>query len=83
MAAKRHVFEYLETPSKYSPAAVNVVYGDEAFLKRLTVKSLRSAVAIDEDTPFATFDGDAVEWRESLCQQVGGAHVRQRLGFRY
>ena len=23
MAAKRHVFEYLETPSKYPPAATN------------------------------------------------------------
>ena len=66
MAAKLHVFEYLEAPSKYPPAAVNVVFGDEAFLKRLAVKSLRSAVANDDDTPFATFDGDSVEWRDVL-----------------
>jgi DNA polymerase III subunit delta len=64
MAGKLHVFEYLETPANYPPAAVNVVFGDEAFLKRLAIKSLRTAVSSDDDAPLAVFDGDAVEWRD-------------------
>jgi DNA polymerase III subunit delta len=66
MAGKLHVFEYLDAPSKYPPRAVNVVYGDESFLKRLAIQALRSAVSTDEDAPFATFDGDAAEWRDVL-----------------
>ena len=44
MAGKLHVFDYLDAPSKYPPAAINVVFGDESFLKRLAIKSLRAAV---------------------------------------
>lgn len=66
MAEQLHAFDYLESPSKYPVAPVNVVYGDEPFLKRLAIKALRSAISSDEDTPFATFDGDATQWRDVL-----------------
>jgi len=66
MAGKLHVFDYLDAPSKYPPAAINVVFGDESFLKRLAIKSLRAAVSSDEDAPVATFDGEAIQWRDVL-----------------
>ncbi len=64
MAEQLHVFDFLESPGKHPPAPVNVVYGDDPFLKRLAIKTLRSAVSSDDDTPFATFDGDEASWRD-------------------
>lgn len=59
-----HAFDYIRTPEKHPPAAVSVMFGDEAFLKQLAIKGLRTNVLEDDDAPFATFAGDNVEWRD-------------------
>ncbi|MCH5377630.1 MAG: DNA polymerase III subunit delta [Planctomycetes bacterium] len=66
MAGTLHVFDYLESPSKAPPAGVCVVFGDESFLKRLALKSLRGQVLEDSEAPYATFAGDQAEWRDVL-----------------
>jgi DNA polymerase-3 subunit delta len=64
MSRTIHTFDYLRAPEKYPPAAVSVVFGDEAFLKQLAVRQLRTNVLEDHDAPFATFAGETVEWRD-------------------
>jgi len=59
-----HAFDYLRAPDKHTPAAVSVMFGDEAFLKQLVTRQLRTNVLEDDDAPFATFAGDNVEWRD-------------------
>lgn len=59
-----HAFDYLRAPAEHAPAAVSVVFGDEAFLKQLAIRQLRKDVLEDDDAPFATFTGDTVEWRD-------------------
>ncbi len=68
MAATYYVFDYLEDPPP--PAPVQVIFGDEPFLKRLVIQRMRALAAPDDDLPVATFDGTAVAWRDvhdELC----------------
>ena len=62
MAATYHVFDYLEQSPP--PAHVQVIFGDEPFLKRLAIQHLRAIASPDEDLPIATFDGTSVAWRD-------------------
>ncbi len=66
MSGTVHAFEYLDKPAGYPPPAVCVVFGDEPFLKRLAIGHLRRAVLGEDDSPFATFSGGGVEWRDVL-----------------
>jgi DNA polymerase-3 subunit delta len=63
MANTLHAFDFLAKPLAEIPAVV-VLFGSEAFLKRLTAQHLRAAVLNDDDSPFSTFDGNSVEWRD-------------------
>lgn len=57
-------FDYLAAPEKYAPAAVNVLFGDEFFLRGLVLDALRTALASGrEDAQFTTFNSDA-QWRD-------------------
>ena len=63
-----HVFDYLDKPDLSAP--VEVVFGDEPFLKQLALVQLRSAAIPDDDTPYTQFDGPTVSWRDvfdELC----------------
>jgi len=66
MTGTVHVFDYMESPPQFPSASVCVVFGDESFLKRLALKTLRNQVLDDADAPFATFDGESAEWRDVL-----------------
>ena len=61
-----HAFDYLHTPGDYPPAGLCVVFGDESFLKRLALRQLRHDVIGDDDTPYASFEGGAAEWRDVM-----------------
>lgn len=65
-ATGMHVFDYLESPAKHPAKPVCVLYGDEPFLKGLARQELRRQLLGEaaEDTPIATFSGDAVRWRD-------------------
>ncbi len=58
--------DFLAHPAKHPPAAVCVLFGDEAFLKRLALAELKQAVLEGEDAEFSTnvFDGRELEWRD-------------------
>jgi DNA polymerase-3 subunit delta len=57
-------FDYLAAPEKHAPAAVNVLFGDEPFLRRLVLEKLREALANGrEDVQLTTFDDEA-PWRD-------------------
>ncbi|MBP85322.1 MAG: DNA polymerase III subunit delta [Planctomycetaceae bacterium] len=58
-----HAFDFLAKPPAEIPSVV-VLFGSEAFLKRLASQQLKAAVIEDDDSPFSTFDGNAVEWRD-------------------
>jgi DNA polymerase-3 subunit delta len=60
--------DYLAHPAKHSPAAVCVLFGDEAFLKRLALAELKQAVLEGDDAEFSTrvFDGRELELRDLL-----------------
>ncbi len=62
MAATIHAFEYLDkTPTS---ASVQVLFGDEPFLKSLVLKRMRQLICPDDDVPAATFDGKSAQWRD-------------------
>ncbi len=75
-----HAFDFLAEPNFSSP--VVVAFGDEPFLKRLVLQSLRDQVlGDDEDTPYATFEGKGTEWRDvvdevSTVSLFGGGRPR-------
>lgn len=59
-----HAFDYLAEPSKHAPAAVNVLFGDDAFLQALVLKQLRGALVDGrEDVQFSTFASQS-PWRD-------------------
>ena len=62
MANTIHAFDYLEQPPALG--AVQVVFGDEPFLKRLVLERMQTLACPDGDAPAAVFDGDTVEWRD-------------------
>src|SRR5690606_40604745 len=53
-------------PGKHPPAAVCVLFGDEAFLKRLVLAELKQVVLEGDDAEFSTrvFDGRELELRD-------------------
>ncbi len=63
MANTLHAFDFLDHPAVAIPAVV-VVFGNESFLKRLVMQSLRQTLVTDDDTPFTTLDGGSTAWRD-------------------
>lgn len=64
MSRTVHIFDYLDAEANFLPAAVTVVFGDEPFLKRLAIRSLRQRVLADESTPPDRFEGATAQWRD-------------------
>lgn len=63
MPGTLHAFEFLDAAAPPVCPAVCVVFGDEAFLKRLVKQRLRTSIlGENSDIPYATFDGNEVEW---------------------
>ncbi len=62
MSSTIHAFDYLEQPSP--PACVQVVFGDEPFLKRLVLRQMCRQACPDDDAPIATLDGTVAAWRD-------------------
>src|ERR1043165_3134919 len=59
-----HAFDYLAAPAKHPPAAVNVLFGDDAFLRNLVLKQLREQLADGRaDVEITTF-GPKTPWRD-------------------
>lgn len=64
MSNTHHALDFLESPQGEIPSVV-VLFGSEAFLKRLVRDKLREIVlGNDDEAPFATFEGESVEWRD-------------------
>jgi DNA polymerase-3 subunit delta len=60
-----HVFDYLAQDQP--AAAVCVLFGNEAFLKRLARKRLcEQVLGESDDTPFTTYDGTTSQWKDVL-----------------
>ena len=64
MSKTVHIFDYLAAEANYVPAAVTVVFGEEPFLKRLALRSLRQRVLGDEIAPLDRLDGASAQWRD-------------------
>ncbi len=64
MAKALHAIDYLAAPQKHPPAAVNVVFGDEPFLRHRAVVQLRADALAGRDAEFSlgVFEGPAVAW---------------------
>ena len=64
--AKLHAIDYLAQPGKYPPKPVCVAYGDDLFLRRQVLLSLRHAVLGGDEGDFSltSFDGRTTEFRE-------------------
>jgi DNA polymerase-3 subunit delta len=81
MSNTQHAFDFLDSPSTAIPAVV-VLFGSEAFLKRLVRDKLRETVlGADHEAPFATFEGESVQWRDvsdeiSTVSLFGGSSRR-------
>ncbi len=58
--------DFLARVSSHPAAAVNVVFGEEAYLKRQVVEALSGGVASGPDAEFAIvrYEGDDVVWRD-------------------
>jgi DNA polymerase-3 subunit delta len=81
MSNTHHAFDFLESPPAEIPPVV-VLFGSEAFLKRLVRDRLREMVlGNDQEAPFATFEGASAEWRDiadeiSTVSLFGSKHRR-------
>lgn len=53
MADTLHALDYLDKPDGFPPRAVCVVYGDDAYLKRAVLKSLRQQALGEEEGEFS------------------------------
>lgn len=62
MGQTLHVFDFLKQPP--SPAPVEVLFGDEPFLKQLAVRRIQQQVWPDDEPLVARFDGTSVVWRD-------------------
>ncbi|HTN76651.1 MAG TPA: DNA polymerase III subunit delta, partial [Pirellulaceae bacterium] len=57
-------FDYLADPTQFKPAAVNVLFGDEPFLRQLALVELRASLAAGrDDVQITTFDSET-PWRD-------------------
>ena len=61
-----HVFDYLDQPQKYPILPNSALFGDEPFLKRLALQRAVSQLTEDDENPYATLQGDSVEWRDVM-----------------
>jgi DNA polymerase-3 subunit delta len=59
-----HAFEYLAAPEKHPPAAVNVLMGDESFLRGLVLAKLREHLAAGRDDIQLTTFEPKTPWRD-------------------
>ncbi len=68
MAKTLRAVEYLAQAEKHPARPVCVVFGDEAFLRRQTLRKLRAAVLAggDDDFSLTAFEGRAAELRDVL-----------------
>ncbi len=68
MAKALHAIEYLAAPDDHAPQPVNVVFGDETFLKRHVLSNLkqRALGADDSDFSLTVFEGKQVELPDVL-----------------
>src|SRR5688572_20834533 len=68
MANTVDALSYLSQPAKHPAAAVCVVFGEEAFLKRLAIAEIRRHVLGGDEGEFSLtrFDGSAVAMREVM-----------------
>ncbi len=76
-----HAFDLLESPEKYPPAPLTVLFGDEWLLRKLVLDQLRASLYGDEDVPEESLDGTTVEWRDlrdelSTVSLFGGGRPR-------
>lgn len=68
MAKALHAIDYLAAPGDHAPRPVNVVFGDESFLKRQVLASLKKHALGSDDADFSltAFEGRQAELREVL-----------------
>jgi len=68
MSATLHALEYLSRKRRPKAASVCVLFGDEAYSKRLVFEALRSQVLEDETAEFCeeTYEGKSAEWRDVM-----------------
>ncbi len=62
MGSTIHAFDYLDDAPP--PASVQVLFGDEPFLKQLVLERMRAIACPDHDAASATFDGSSTQWRD-------------------
>lgn len=66
-AATLHAIDYLDQPQKHPPRPAIAVSGDERFLKRLVIETLRrEALGEDNDFSQTVFSGDTAALRDVL-----------------
>lgn len=58
--------DYLADPQKHPPQSVNVIFGDEMFLRRQALRALSQQALAGEDSEFSTtkFAGRTLQWRD-------------------
>ncbi len=68
MAKSVHAVAYLAAPAKHAPEAVNVVFGNDAFLKRLVLSVLKKNSLGSDDAGFslAVFEGEKTVLKDVL-----------------
>ena len=68
MAAALHALDYLAQVDKHTITPIVVLFGDDAFLKRLTIRTIRTAVLGDGDAEFShtVFSGSTAQLSEVL-----------------
>ena len=68
MAKAVHAFDYLAAPDKHAPQPVNVVFGDESFLKRHVLANLKKQAlgTSDADFSLSVFEGKQTELADVL-----------------
>lgn len=59
-----HVFDFLSASPPRPIPPLCVVFGDEPFLKRLALQSIRRQVLGEGDTPAELFEGETAQWRD-------------------
>jgi len=64
MGSTIHVIDYLAEPPDGAP--INVVFGNEPFLKQLALIKLRQSVLADPDIPYGQYEGNSTDWRDVL-----------------
>jgi DNA polymerase-3 subunit delta len=63
MSNTLHVFDYLASRKSAAPP-IGVVFGSDAFLKKLAIDKLRRAALGDDDTPYGVVAGESAKWRD-------------------